>query len=219
VYRKNTVAQEALYNDKFVPIWIMLGKKHYTEIGLFSMEQLYGEIPFPLLEFIRKYRTLDLGCDGRDEDIFHEIDWIVELVNGKQQQMKLPATDEAWTGQGSLLPAFCQCRNFVYEQYTQRSDITKTQQKRQKSTTVPKREKEHSVCRELLVKSNACVEMDKPRQMTNTFFLDVLPNPETSLREANSASDDTTLEDARTATLSNDMGMDDLVDSLFDDTK
>jgi hypothetical protein len=43
---------EELYS-KFLPIFLLTGKSHYFEIGLSSIEQIYGKIPFKVLQMMR----------------------------------------------------------------------------------------------------------------------------------------------------------------------
>jgi len=45
------IVVEHLY-EYFIPLWLMTGKQNYVEIGLSQIEDLYGRVPYHILQAI-----------------------------------------------------------------------------------------------------------------------------------------------------------------------
>jgi hypothetical protein len=83
----------------FIPIWLMVGKHNYVEIGLSQMEDLYSGVPFHVLQAIRENRFLPLH-KGKTRNGQHMANWaldqVMELLQIKYKDMNFPKTQSGW---------------------------------------------------------------------------------------------------------------------------
>jgi hypothetical protein len=102
----DAVLIEMLYH-KFLPLFLVTGKKHYFDIGLNNIDQLYNSIPFKILQLTRANRTVPLykGKNSRGIPMAEwAMDAVIESLMRYYKMMKFQNTSEAWTKHsGNLL--------------------------------------------------------------------------------------------------------------------
>jgi hypothetical protein len=110
---------EYFYNQ-FIPIWLVVGKYHYYEIGLSQIEELYAQIPFHVLQLVRVNRTVPLyeGCDKNGCLMANwALDALIELLQHKYKAMQFPNSIEGWQSHSGNMPLVSRCQNFLDLEY------------------------------------------------------------------------------------------------------
>jgi hypothetical protein len=166
-----------MYYLTFLPIWYAMGKNNYRDIALFLIEQNYKQLPFHVLEFIRRHRTIVLhksqSMGGASKH--HAIDLLIEFINLGIKKMDFKSTQNQWKTNGILYPLHARAKRMALELYKS----SKTRQLK-KPTTMPRRELDIWAIVEILDKSIGVVV--KPlRLMTTKLIWDILPSLETKL--------------------------------------
>jgi hypothetical protein len=188
----DAIVVEYLY-EYFIPLWLMTGKQNYVEIGLSQIEDLYGRVPYHILQVIRENRMLPIhpGKDRDGRDMAHwAMDALMELMQPKYKSMNFPSTLEGWQNHSTNMPLVARCKRFAETEYRRRYGVSsydeqflefvaagesqdignvKTQSK------VPRRTKEKIMVSEILTLADVFVETPG-RKFTNDTFWKVLKN-------------------------------------------
>jgi hypothetical protein len=125
VWHGDAIVVEALYKY-FIPVWLMVGKQNYVEIGLSQIEDLYGPVSFHVLQSICKNRMLPLhpgtDCDGQKQADW-AMDALMELLQTKYKTMNFLSTLEGWQNHSTNMPLVARAKKFAETEYTQRSNV------------------------------------------------------------------------------------------------
>jgi hypothetical protein len=206
---------EWLY-EYFIPIWLMVGKHNYVEIGLSQMEDLYSRVPFHVLQAIRENRFLPLH-KGKTRNGQHMSNWaldqVMELLQIKYKDMNFPKTQTGWQEHSTNMPLVARSKKYAETEYSRRFDVDSYDEqylefdaagvKQDKGncktqTTIPRRTNEKIMLSEILFLSNTFVETPG-RKMTEETYWKELKNVTTKLEEEETP-DNATVKDGRSAT-------------------
>jgi hypothetical protein len=193
----DAVLVEYLY-EYFIPIWIMTGKHNYVEIGLNQIEDLYGRVPFHVLQAARENRMqpIHTGTDRDGKPMAHwALDALMELLQIKYKAMNFPNSREGWQNHSTNMPMVSRARTFCETEYSRRYDVDaydeqflefqaagENQDKGNKKSQskIPKRHLEKIMVSEILLLADAFTEIPD-RKMSEDLFWKVLKNVTTSL--------------------------------------
>jgi hypothetical protein len=173
----DAIMVEHLY-EYFIPIWIMTGKHNYVEIALNQIEDLYGRVPFDVLQAARENRMQAIHV-GIDRDGVPMAQWaldaLMELMQIKYKAMNFPNSREGWQSHSSNMPLVSRCRTFCKHEYSRRYDVDsydkqflefnavgESQNKGNLKTTtkIPRRTHEKIMVSEILFRANAFTEIE-----------------------------------------------------------
>jgi hypothetical protein len=92
----DAVLVEYLY-EYFIPIWLMTSKHNYVEIALNQIEDLFGRVPFHVLQASRENRMQAIHV-GNNRDATPMAQWamdaLMELLQVKYKAMNFPNSRE-----------------------------------------------------------------------------------------------------------------------------
>jgi hypothetical protein len=204
----DAILVEYLY-EFFIPIWLVTAKHNYVEIALNQIEDLYGRVPFHVLQAARENRMQPLHV-GSDRDGVPMAQWaldaIMELLQIKYKAMNFPNSREGWQKHSTNMPLVARCKTFCQTEYSHRYDVDSYDEQFlefdaagenqdmgncKSQSKVPRRHQEKIMVSEILHLADAFIE--KPgRSMKENTFWDVLKNLTTTLEKEDGTEGDTT---------------------------
>jgi hypothetical protein len=107
----DAIVVEYLY-EYFIRLWLMTGKSNYVEIGLSQIKDLYGRVPYHILQVIQENRMLPLhpGKDRDGRDMTHwAMDALLELMQPKYKSMNFPSALDGWQKHSTNMPLVSRC--------------------------------------------------------------------------------------------------------------
>jgi hypothetical protein len=195
----DSILVEYLY-EYFIPIWLSTSKHNYVEIALNQIEDLYGRVPFHVLQAARENRMQPIH-KGVDRDGTPMAQWaldaVMELLQIKYKAMNFPNSREGWQNHSTNMPLVSRAKIFCQSEYSRRYDVesydeqffefeaagekqdkgnTKTQAK------TPRRNLEKIMVSEILLLVDAFNETDH-RAMNVKVFWSVLKDVTTTFED------------------------------------
>jgi hypothetical protein len=202
----DAILVEYLY-EYFIPVWLMTGKHNYVEIALNQIEDLYGRIPFHILQVARENRMQPIHVGANRDGVPHAhwaMDALMELLQIKYKSMNFPNSRDGWQSHSTNMPLVARAKTFSQTEYSRRYDVDSYDEQffefdaagnkqdkgnNKKQTTVPRRHKEKIMISEILQLVDVFSEVEN-RKMTNETFWKALKDLTTTfVDETNKESD------------------------------
>ena len=183
----DSILVEYLY-EYFIPIWLMTSKHNYVEIALNQIEDLYGRVPFHVLQAARENRMqpIHVGVDRNGTPMAQwALDALMELLQIKYKAMNFPNSREGWQKHSTNMPLVARSKIFCQTEYSRRYDVESYDEqffefeaageKQDKGnnktpTQAPRRNQEKVMVAEILHLSDAFTETENRKMTVNTFW-------------------------------------------------
>jgi hypothetical protein len=167
------------------------------EIGLSAIEEMYGKIPYNILQGCRVNHTIPLygGVEKKTQEPMANwaLDGIIELMQKYYHKMNFANTLEGWTRHSGNVALIAKSIQFTTNEYPRAVDANTFNEnninlkddrdagRNKRYTTTPQRQKERLMVAELHLLSLAVVEQPQ-RKYTRGFFWDNFKDIRTDLK-------------------------------------